>query len=189
MEKSGHDPCLDTQHGFCGDQGAIFFSPNETWPQPPWWVHNMILDSAPLADELVAVHVDGAVNATHPGCANCWAMPCCGLDVLAAKAKSGDTLVLRIVNSGTVAINVTLDFLATGLGGSAGSARVPSSYVRTTLASTTGAAEGPNTDNPIWDSRRHVPVVSPRVPFETARSGLMVPPISFEILVFTLGAV
>ena len=112
-----------------------------------------------------------------------------GLEAAQAKAKSGDTLVLRIVNSGTVAINVTLDFLTTGLGGAAGSARVPSSYVRTTLASTTGAAEGPNTDNPIWDSRRHAPVVSPRMSFETARSGLMVPPISFEILVFTLHAV
>ena len=38
MEKSGHDPCLDTKHGFCGDQGAIFFTPNETWAQPPWYM-------------------------------------------------------------------------------------------------------------------------------------------------------
>jgi len=85
MEKSGHDPCLDAKHGFCGDQGAIFFTPNETWAQPPWYVHKMILDAAPFGTELVGVTVDGHANATHSGCANCWAFPCCGLNVLAAK--------------------------------------------------------------------------------------------------------
>ena len=177
MEKSAHDPCLDAEHGFCGDQGAVFFTPNATWAQPPWYVHKMILDAAPWADELVAVHVDGMINTTHPGCANCWAFPCCGLNVLAAKASEGDTLVLRIVNAGTVAINVTLAFPA--------GHRVPASFVRTSFASTTGTAEGPDTDNPIWEPERHAPIVSAPVPF--AGSILTVPPVSFEIYVFTMG--
>jgi hypothetical protein len=43
MEKSGHDPCLDSKHGFCGDQGAIFFSPNATWGQPPYHLRNTVI--------------------------------------------------------------------------------------------------------------------------------------------------
>ena len=166
MEKSAHDPCLDAQHGFCGDQGAIFFTPNATWGQPPWFVHKMILDAAPWADELVAVRVDAALNETLPG----------RLSVLAAKASQGDTLVLRIANPATVAVNVTLAFPE--------GERAPASFVRTSLASTTGTAEGPDTDNPIWEPQRHAPIVSKRMPFEGKR--LTVPPVSFEIYVFTM---
>merc|ERR1711972_862697 len=41
MEKSGHDWGLDQQHGYLGDQGAVFFLQNQTWGQPPFWVHAM----------------------------------------------------------------------------------------------------------------------------------------------------
>jgi hypothetical protein len=61
MEKSGHDPCLDTRHGFCGDQGAIFFAPNATWAQPPFWVHQMIAH-APGQDLVVDAQVDDEGN-------------------------------------------------------------------------------------------------------------------------------
>lgn len=56
MEKSGHDPCLDTKHGFCGDQGAVFFTPNATWAQPPFYVHQMIVDT-PGQDLLLSASV------------------------------------------------------------------------------------------------------------------------------------
>lgn len=140
-----------------------------------YYVHQMIVDT-PGQDLLLSTTVQGHVNATHSGCKNCDAMPCCGLNVLAAKSKDGGKMVVvRTVNSGTIAVNVTFDF---------NGATEPASYVVTTLASTSGTLEGPDTDNPVWDPRRHVPVVSESTAFDR-RTPLTLPPVSFQIFVFT----
>ena len=97
------------------------------------------------------------------------------LNVLAAKSHDGSTLVLRVVNAATTAINLTVAFTA---GGGA-----PSSYTRSTLASTTGTAEGPDTDTSIWDPQRHTPVETPSAPF-VAGEPLLLQPISFQIFSF-----
>eukprot|EP01051_Picozoa_sp_SAG22_P017068 SAG22_NODE_2549_length_2457_cov_1.877014_1_plen_392_part_00 len=188
MEKSGHDPCLDTKHGFCGDQGAVFFAPNQTWAQPPFYVHQMIA-TTPGQDLLLAATVAGRVNATHPGCKNCKncdAFPCCGLNILAAKSKDGKTVVVRTVNSGTAAVNVTFDIVNSGgTTAAAAVAAAATSFMVTTLASSTGTLEGPDTDNPIYDPSRHAPVVSARAPFDAAAPQTL-PPVSFQIFVFSM---
>ena len=118
--------------------------------------------------------------ATHPGCKNCDAFPCCGLNILAAKSKDGKLVVVRMVNSGITAVNVTVDMVA-GTKPAGGTV----SYVVTTLASTTGTAEGPDTDNPIWDPQRHAPVVSASKAFDPG-TALTLPPISFQIFTFKM---
>lgn len=171
MEKSGHNPGLDLKHGFLGDQGSLFFTPNQTWPQPPFYVHQMILD-APGQDFVVDAQVHGSAGDTSLRAA------AESLNVLAAKSQSGDSIVLRVVNSGSAAVNVTISFP------SAEGARsvVPSSYVLTTLAAPEG---NPLTDISLSDPLRHSPVVSPRVPFD-AKRWLLIPPVSFQIFVFTM---
>ena len=164
MEKSAHDPCLDAQNGFCGDQGAIFFTENATWAQPPFYVHQMILDS-PGQDLLLDAQVSGGPSQRQP------------LNVLAAKSHAGDTVVLRVVNSGAAAVNITVRF-------SAGDAsRTPSSFAVQRLAAPGGVV---TTDNPVWDPARHSPVAVPAAPFEPA-APLAVPPVSFSIYTFAMG--
>ena len=42
MEKSGHDDGLVEKQHYLGDQGSVFWLPNQTWAQPPHFVHTMI---------------------------------------------------------------------------------------------------------------------------------------------------
>ena len=188
MEKSGHDPCLDTQHGFCGDQGAIFFTPNATWGQPPFYVHEMILNTAGQDHIIDAEVLAGGGGSDPEGASH-------GLNVLAAISNAKDKIVLRVANPTTASINVTIEFGPSSAAASSSApstgdtvsvrAVPPTSYVVTTLASTTGTAEGPDTDNPVWDTRRHSPVVSAQTPFEPKKQ-MLVPAVSFSIYVFSM---
>jgi hypothetical protein len=195
MEKSAHDPGLDTQHHFLGDQGAVFFTANQTWGQPPFYVHQMILDT-PGQDLVLDVHVDvgkaaavwtqtqlkegnGTLVMTkehHQDGGG--APPKNTLNVLAAKSHAGDSVVLRVVNNGLTTVNITVDF--TGTGGD--SVKVPSRYTLSTLASPDGDQL---IDNPISDPTRHSPVVSPSVPFDPKKQ-IAIPAVSFQILVFAM---
>jgi hypothetical protein len=140
-------------------------------------VHQMIVDT-PGQDLLLSA----TVHATHPGCKKCdddAMMPqlARGLNVLAAKSKGGGkTVVVRVVNSGTSAVNATFDFVA---------GAQPATYTVTTLASTTGTTEGPGTDNPVWAPLKHVPVESESATFAPT-TPLTLPPVSFQIFVFTM---
>ena len=107
-----------------------------------------------------------------------WVLPCCGLNVLAAKSHAGDVVVLRVVNSGIAPYNISLD-VAGELDAAGATLAV------TTLASATGVAEGPDTDNPVWQPGRHAPVVSAARPFDP-REQLVAPPTSFSVYALSL---
>ena len=65
------------------NQGQVFFTPNQVWGMPPFYAQQMA--SANHLPLRVAAEIDGTPN---------------GLDVTAARAEDGKTLVLKVVNTG-----------------------------------------------------------------------------------------
>ena len=76
-EYSGHDDLWLNKRG---DQGLIFFSANQTWGQPPAYLHSMM--SATAQSHALAVAIDD--NRT--------------LDVVAAASEDGKIVMVRVVN-------------------------------------------------------------------------------------------
>lgn len=75
-EMSGHDDLWAIGRG---DQGLIFFTPNQTWSQPPVYAHTMVKATwEPLV-----------VNLTAPT----------SLDVVAARSQNGSTGTVRVINT------------------------------------------------------------------------------------------
>lgn len=81
VEMAGHDDLWADRHG---DQGLVFFAPNQTWAQPPYYVHKMITES----DLDVVVRV--VTNSS--------------LDVIAQSSTDGSKMTLRVTNSQPLAL-------------------------------------------------------------------------------------
>ena len=79
-----------------GDQGLIFFGPNQTWGQPPAYVHQMMSEAQPGPRPLaLTVSVSGGS----------------GLDVVAAGNSEGSQVTVRVVNPSSAAVESSLHLL------------------------------------------------------------------------------
>eukprot|EP00730_Choanoeca_flexa_P001467 TRINITY_DN10647_c0_g3_i1.p1 TRINITY_DN10647_c0_g3~~TRINITY_DN10647_c0_g3_i1.p1 ORF type:complete len:783 (+),score=137.43 TRINITY_DN10647_c0_g3_i1:55-2349(+) len=87
VEASGHDDLWANKHG---DQGLIFFAPNQTWPQPPYYVHKMIAQSK--QDYVIASNASVSQ-----------------LDVVAMSNDDGSNITVRVLNFNPVAIDYEID--------------------------------------------------------------------------------
>eukprot|EP00045_Choanoeca_perplexa_P016494 m.223846 g.223846 ORF g.223846 m.223846 type:complete len:768 (-) comp17274_c0_seq5:1144-3447(-) len=91
VEASGHDDLWANGHG---DQGLIFFAPNQTWAQPPYYLHKMVVESR--QDYVVAA------NSSLPQ-----------LDVVALASNDGNNIAVRVLNYNNISIAYKLDLETT----------------------------------------------------------------------------
>ncbi|EDQ90914.1 uncharacterized protein MONBRDRAFT_6889 [Monosiga brevicollis MX1] len=88
VEASGHDDLWADQHG---DQGLIFFAPNQTWAQPPYHVHAMIQDTA----------LPWVLSVPDPSST--------GIDLAALVSDDKRQVTTRLVNFEATPLSVVLD--------------------------------------------------------------------------------
>lgn len=98
MERSGYN------EAGLNDQGLIFFLPNMTWGQPPFYVHKLIKDTwQPNAVNFSLAGTGcGRVDRVH------------GAEQVSAQASdNGKSIVVRYVNKGAAPANITIQFPST----------------------------------------------------------------------------
>ena len=98
MERSGFN------EAGLNDQGMIFFLPNMTWGQPPFYVHAMVTDTW-LDNALVVNMSSGCSGGRRPR----WYGPPEGF-ASAQQSVDGTKTVVRIVNNDPVSRNITVNF-------------------------------------------------------------------------------
>ena len=162
--------CTERSGLFDGfDQGLSFFLPNQTWLQPPGYVHAMIASSLSQAPNALKVTLDQPTS-QPPYSAS------------AQISADGSTVVVQLVNGIDSATNtsgnVTISF--------AGGSFVPSGPVTVTMLATPEAVNGAP-----WETSSNTPaqpeLVSPSTTGATWPAGsstwtVALPPYSFTIL-------
>ena len=158
---SGH---MDNYDQWVFDQQLVFFLPNQTWFQPPAYVHTMI--AASWADNALRFSVAG-------GGSTAW---------LAASAQLSDdntTMTIQLVNSDTSAVPATVEVSINGF--------TPApKVVVTTLAEqglTPGTAPNPKAGNPVGMPTLISPVDTATTWPVSGPLTLSIPPLSFTVLV------
>jgi alpha-L-arabinofuranosidase len=82
------------QHDNWWDQGQLFFTPDQVWGMPPYYAQQMIAQHyQPLCVEAAVTQADGA------------------LDVTVTRSEDGQQLVVKALNLGEEALNVSIDGL------------------------------------------------------------------------------
>ncbi|HVX11100.1 MAG TPA: alpha-L-arabinofuranosidase C-terminal domain-containing protein [Pirellulales bacterium] len=82
---------VDRQNDNGWDQGLLFLNPCKVWPQPPYFVTQMVAEN--YLPHAVAASVDGSTS----------------LDVSAKRSEDGHSLVLQVVNTGEKPVTARLD--------------------------------------------------------------------------------
>jgi alpha-L-arabinofuranosidase len=85
---------VDRQNDNGWDQGLLFMDPCRVWPQPPYYVTQMVARN--FAPIVVAATVENAAS----------------LDVSAKRSDDSKTLVLQVVNTGDRPVTAGLEFAA-----------------------------------------------------------------------------
>lgn len=156
MEKSGHDPALDARHKYIGDQGAIFFLQNQTYGQPPYFVHRMVQEtSQPLVLDFTSSSTDDTLN------------------IYAGRSRDGRTVVIRIANEREVARSVLLK-----LGQRFDGAFIGENTLNVTVLTSGGDMIA---DNPPWDPERYSPSTSSILSGGPGGTRIRLPPLSFTV--------
>ena len=183
MEKSGHDPGLQKGNSFLGDQGAVFFLPNMTYAQPPFYVHTMVRDTwQPNAVRTtVAATATGASSSSSGDVAV--SDDAAAAQMISAFAAVGagaaTNVTVRLVNSGSAPANTTVLLRGMACAAPAGTLYTLSSGGDLTA------------DNPPYDPLRFSPVRSIASFTQVGAGGgelgcyLELPAASFTVLVAT----